>query len=289
MACKKAPAATGDAGAPAVDAGAAQLLPGPRILPTGPRGAMVAEIHRFADFGALRKNKDLSPVARFVEDATRETYGSRKLGEEVARMTGEPLRPPQEIVLERLDLGADPQLWRVTYEAWCGKGVEGAAGYKSDHLLASHQGARWRLVQSYRRGCGESGEPEVMLLDIDGDGREDVVASYASTRLGAENRLELKLLRRTTQGFLVQPLLSEGSPFQTLEVRYRPASGGGRDLVFRTFREEAGGCAFFEVTVLYTLDHEKMVHLRGKESLRAVSPATLIAEGEDIDPRCSRP
>jgi hypothetical protein len=140
---------------------------------------------------------------------------------------------------------------------------------------------------SYRPGCDESGEPEILLLDLDGDGREDAVASYASTRLGAENRIDLKLLRRTAHGFVAQPLLREGSPFQTLEVRYVPSAGGGRDLHFRIFRENASACTFFEATVVYANDRPKGVHVRGKEHLRPVPPKALIDEGEDIDPRCA--
>jgi hypothetical protein len=280
-----------DAGAPApqpaaVDGGSAPV-PGPPASPRGPRTAAVTEIHRFRDIAALRRHPDLGGVARLVEEATRDVYGDSGFAREVQRSTGEPLRPPQMLVLERFDIGPGPQLWRLTYEAWCGRSTGGSAGYKMDQILFSSTASGFRTAVSYRPGCDESGEPEILLLDLDGDGREDAVASYASTRLGAENRIDLRVLRRTTLGFVAQPLLREGSPFQTLEVRYVPSAGGGRDLHFRTFRENASACTFFEVTVVYANDRAKGVHVRGKEHLRPVPPRVLIDEGEDIDPRCA--
>src|SRR5262249_55097785 len=80
-ACRRsAPPAALDAGVAAPvaasnDAGVAQIVPGPRASATGPRMATVAEIHRFADLAALRKNRELAGVTRFIEEATRDVYG----------------------------------------------------------------------------------------------------------------------------------------------------------------------------------------------------------------------
>jgi hypothetical protein len=290
VACKRV--ASPDAGAPSPapppsDGGGDALVPGPPASPSGPRIAAVTEIHRFRDLASLRKHRDFGAVARLVEEATRDVYGARGFAKEVESATGEPLRPPQMLVLERFEIGPGPRVWRLTFEAWCGKSTRGSAGYKMDQLLLSSGLSGWRTVVPYRPGCDESGEPEILLLDLDGDGREDAVASYASTRLGAENRIDLKLLRRTPHGFVAQPLLREGSPFQTLEVRWVPSSGGGRDLHFRTFREDPNACTFFEATVVYALERAKGVHVRGKEHLRPVPPKALVDEGEDIDPRCA--
>jgi hypothetical protein len=240
------------------------------------------------DLKKLRVNRALFPVASFIEAAVREVHGSKAFAAEVDKVTGEPLRPPQSLVLERLDVGPGPELWRVTYEAWCGRMTGGAAGYKSDHLLLSRAAGFWRVVTSLRPGCAESGEPEVTLLDLDGDGREEVILGYASTRLSAGNRIQLRWLKRHVGGFVVQPLLAESSPFQTLEVRYQPAEGGARDILFRTFREDAAGCAFFEVTVAYALDRARGTYVRGQEHLRPVPPKALVDEGEDVDPKCER-
>lgn len=264
-------------------------VPGPVARDTGPRAASVVDVQRFPDLAALRKEKALAGVARFVEEATRDVYGDKAFEAAVEKATGEALRPPGSLALERLDAGDKPELWRVTYEAWCGKSTGGAAGYKSDHLLLSLAGGEWRLVGSYRPGCEESGEPEVILLDLDGDGREEVVARYASTKLGAENRLELRELRRQAQGFESVPLLRESSPFQTTEIRYAPSPAGGRELLFRTFREDKTDCNFFEVSVSYRLERQKGVFVRGQETLRPVPPKTLADEGEDVDERCEKP
>ena len=297
--CKKTPAlATADAGPRAgdsarpsqgADAGGSPLV-GPPTKATGPRPARALDVERFADLTTLKKDKNLGGAGRFIEEATRDVYASKGFAAEIEKTTGEALRHPSAIVLERMSVGAGPELWRVTYEAWCGKSTSGAAGYKSDHRLVARAGKDWRLVGSYRPGCEESGEPEVLLVDLDGDGRDDIAANYASTKLGAENHLDLRVLRRTTSGFESQPLLRESSPFQTLEVRYLPAAGGGggRDLHFRTFREDSAGCNFFELTAVYTLDRQKGVFVRGKESLRPVPPKGLADEGEDVDSRCEK-
>jgi hypothetical protein len=277
----------GVAALPLFDGGEAPL-PGPVARATGPRVAPPGEIHRLQELKHLKANRSLAPVASFIEAAVRDVYGSKAFAFEVEKATGEPLRPPQSLVLERLDVGSGPELWRVTYEAWCGRTTGGAAGYKSDHLLLSRAGGFWRVVTSLRPGCAETGEPEVLLLDLDGDGREEILLGYASTRLGAGNHLTLRWLKRHMGGFTVQPLLKESSPFQTLEVRYPPAEGGARDILFRTFREDAAGCAFFEVTVTYALDRVKGTYVRGREHLRPVPSRALVDEGEDIDPRCER-
>ena len=298
----------GESGSQATPTGA-PLLRGPNTTPEGPRVAPVAEAHRVADVASLRKHKELAGAAPFVEEAVRDVYGDAALRARIEKASGEPLRPPSSIVLERLDVGGPPgvthapALWRVTYEAWCGKSTEGSAGYKSDHLLLSRASERmllsrggaqkdaepWRLVQAYRPGCDESGEPEVQRVDLDGDKAEDLVASYASTRLGAENHLQLRLLRRTATGFESEALLREHSPFQTLEVRYLPGQAGARELHFRTFREERASCALFEVAVIYVLDRKTGRFVRGKESLRSVTPKALADEGEDVDAQCEKP
>jgi hypothetical protein len=279
--------ATADASStPAADAGAVTPLPGPPAA--APRAAAVVDTARFADLGELRRHRTLAAAAALVQEATRDVYGARGFAAEVEKVTAEPLRPPLMLVADRFDVGPGPELWRITYEAWCGRTTGGASGYKSDHLLLSREGG-FRVVVSYRPGCEESGEPEVTLVDLDGDGRDEVVSSYASTRLGSENRVELKLLRRTAQGFVAQTLLSEQSPFQTLEVRYVPSSSRvGRDIRFRTFREDPSGCAFFEVEVAYAFQRPSGMFVRGAEQLRPVSAKALTDEGEDIDPRCAR-
>lgn len=271
---------------PSMPADAGGTLPGPPAPPTGPRLATPAAVERFADLTALGQRKEYRPLVRLVREATRDVHANAAFAAEVERATGEPLRPPQTLVLERMEVGPGPQLWRLTYEAWCGRSTGESAGYKSDHLILSRAGGVWRSVASFRRGCDESGDPEITLVDFDGDGREDVALGYASTRLGVENRLELRWLKRTAQGFTAVPLLKESSQFQTLEVRYQPAPGGGRDLHFRTFRADAASCAFFEVTVVYALDRAKGRYRRGPEQRRPVPPKALIDEGEDIDPRC---
>lgn len=277
----------GGAGATYAHAGGSPV-PGPPAAPRGPRVAAIVEVERPANLGALRRATALAATARFIEGAVKDVYGDPAFAAEVKKASGEALRLPQSLAFERLDVGPGPELWRVTYEAWCGKSTTGSAGYKSDHLLLSRTGGEWRLVASYRPGCDESGEPEVQLLDLDGDGAEDVLVSYASTRLGAENHLEQRLLRRTTLGFNAQPLLRESSPFQTLETRHLPSAGGGREVHFRTFREDPAGCNFFEVHVVYRLDRGKGAFARGPESLRAVPPKVLADEGEDVDPRCEK-
>ena len=169
----------GESGSQATPTGA-PLLRGPNTTPEGPRVAPVAEAHRVADVASLRKHKELAGAAPFVEEAARDVYGDAALRARIEKASGEPLRPPSSIVLERLDVGGPPgvthapALWRVTYEAWCGKSTEGSAGYKSDHLLLSRASERmllsrggaqkdaepWRLVHAYRPGCDESGEPD---------------------------------------------------------------------------------------------------------------------------------
>lgn len=276
-------------------------LPGPAVTPEGPRAAAIAEVHRVVDAAALRKDPALSGVGKHLEEAVRDVYGDAALRARIEKMSGEPLRAPSSIVLERLEIGGAPnlaqapQLWRVTYEAWCGRSAEGSAGYKSDHLLMSRVARpapappEWRLVRSYRPGCDESGEPEVQRIDLDGDRGEDLVASYATTRLGAENHLQLHVLRRTATGFVSEDLLHESSPFQTLEVRYLPGKAGARELHFRTFREEKQSCALFERTVVYAYDATSKRFVRGKESQRPVTPKALADEGEDVDAQCEKP